>query len=215
MNARSAIGKINKKGALLVFPIQNRPEPASLWSEFFPRRKMRWEWDESSDDNVSALWHLMKRLSYSRQVVYSKWYQGRATFFSRDLFAALLKLTLFSGPVAPLSDTARALLEILENDSPLSTKELKRAGDLQGRLNESRYRRAMKELFTRFHVIGFGEVDDGAFPSLAVGASRLLYEDIWFAAQKMSQHDAEKRLDRDMPRGSSLRKYFDSKARSR
>lgn len=138
MNMRSAISKINKKGVLLVFPHQNRKEPASLWSEFFPRRKMRWEWDESGDNKVGEMWMLMKRLSDCRQVVYSKWYQGRATFFSRPLFTAVLRLTQFTN-TAPLSPTAQTLLEILENDSPLSTKELKRASDLQGRLNEGLY----------------------------------------------------------------------------
>src|SRR5687767_5530271 len=93
MNQRSAISRINKNGILLVFPINNRKEPKSLWSEFFPRTKMKWEWDETGDNRVGDLWMLMKRLSDCRQVVYSKWYQGRATFFSRELFVALLSLT--------------------------------------------------------------------------------------------------------------------------
>src|SRR6476659_3749059 len=106
MNQRSAISKINKKGILLVFPINNRKEPQSLWSEFYPRKKMRWEWDNSGDDSVAEMWGLMKRLSENREVVYSKWYQGRATFFSQELFAAMLRLRCFpSDPRRGLSST--------------------------------------------------------------------------------------------------------------
>ena len=72
MNLRSAVSRINKNGALLVFPIQNRKEPNSLWAEFHPRKKMIWKWDEGHDSGVGDLWLLMKRLSDSLQVVYSK-----------------------------------------------------------------------------------------------------------------------------------------------
>ena len=61
---------------MLVFPVNNRKDIASLWNEFFPRKKMRWEWDETGDNNVAELWQLRERLSISNQVVYSKWFRG-------------------------------------------------------------------------------------------------------------------------------------------
>lgn len=146
MKLKTAIAKINKNGVLLVFPITNKKEPNSLWSEFYPRTKMRWEWDESGDNRVADMWRLMKRLSSCREVVYSKWYQGRATFFSREFFSALL--CLMNGEHnTPLSRPAQTILETLEMDSPLSTKQIKAATDLQGRYNEPVYGKAMKELF--------------------------------------------------------------------
>jgi hypothetical protein len=206
MNQRSAVSKINKNGILLVFPINNRKEPKSLWSEFFPRKKMRWEWSDTGDNHVGDLWMLMKRLSDSRQVVYSKWYQGRATFFSRELFAALLTV------IKPMSEfgltrTSRELLEILENDSPLSTKELKKQSELQGRDNEPVYTRSMKALFARLLIVAFGEVDDGAFPSLAVGATKNLFEDLW--TQNMADTASWDVINKYMPKGTSVRKYLD------
>ena len=87
VSLQKAVTQINLHGILLVFPINNRDEPKSLWSEFYPRTKMRWEWDDSGDQKVSDMWSLMKRLSTTKQVVYSKWYQGRATFFSLELFS--------------------------------------------------------------------------------------------------------------------------------
>ena len=89
MNQGAAIAKINKNGILLVFPVNNQKDPKSLWSEFYPKAKLIWKWDEDGDNRVSDLWHLMKRLSENKKVVYSKWYRNRATFFSIDLFTAL------------------------------------------------------------------------------------------------------------------------------
>ena len=209
MNQKAAIEKINARGVLLVFPINNSKEPRSLWSEFHPRTAMRWEWNESGDNRVSEMWSLMKNLSDSKKVVYSKWYQGRATFFSRELFTALVCLSLpyFRDP--QISRTASDLLECLESDSPLSTKEIKKITNLRGKENEKFYNRGMKELFTKFLIVAYGEVNDGAFPSLAVGATRNLYEDLFAEAQEMKKDQAQKIVDLHMPDGNLYRIYFD------
>ena len=216
MNQRSAISKINRRGVLLVFPLANRREPLSLWFEFFPRTKLRWEWDESGDGRVGEMWFLMKRLSNCGQVVYSKWYQGRATFFSRPLFTAMLAQVLRQcpDPARGISPVAREILDILESDSPLSTKELKRLTDLRGKENEAAYGRAMKELFSRLLIVAYGEVDDGAFPSLAVGATRLLFEELWNTALEMDAAMAEAELDKQMPKGSLTRRFLEKTLKS-
>src|SRR5215468_1636508 len=104
-----AVDRIRERGVLLVFPINNRAEPRSLWSEFFPGTKMVWDWNEDGDTRVAEMWQLMKLLSDSREVVYSKWYQGRATFFSRELFAAMLALRRHSTLQPRLTGAARSL----------------------------------------------------------------------------------------------------------
>jgi hypothetical protein len=182
-----AVAAIEKHGALLVYPIDNRKEPLSLWSVFHPRTPMRWEWDEDGDDRVSRLWHLRAELSASSKVVYAKWFRGRATFFSREVFTALLAAF---GARPALGREARELLEALALDSPLSTKQLKRATGLTGRLMEPTYERAMKELWQRFLIVGYGEVDDGAFPSLAVGSAQVLFEDLHEAARALRPEEA-------------------------
>lgn len=192
---------------LLVFPINNRPEPLSIWSCLYPKKKMVWEWTEDSDDKVGDTWLLMKKLSDGKEVVYSKWFQGRATFFSRELFTALLKL--YWRDNYPLSRSAMNLLEALESDSPLSTKELKKITELQGKDNEAEYNRGLKSLFQKFLIVGFGEVEDGAFPSLAVGATKALYEDLWLEAQKLTNQKAQAIIDTYMPTGSISRKFLD------
>lgn len=207
---KKAIKFINETGCLLVFPINNSKEPASLWQQFFSRSKMKWEWNDNGDDRVSQMWGLMKKLSSSNSVVYSKWYQGRATFFSKDLFTALLRLShLYSEDRQRLSRYARDLLDCLESDSPLSTKQLKKLTGLQGRDNERYYNRGMKELFSHFLVVAYGEVDDGAFPSLAVGSTKNIFEDLVIKSHSLSAYDAEMILMRYWPEEKNhFRKFF-------
>jgi hypothetical protein len=170
---------------LLVFPMNNQKEPKSLWHEFYPRSEMRWEWDDG-DDRVMKMWFDMKKLSKDKRVVYSKWYQGRATFFSREVFSALR--SYINPQREKLSRQAKELLEILESDSPLSTKQLKKMTDLQGKDNERIYQKAIKSLFEQMWIVGFGEVADGSFPSLAVGAATLLYEEL--CSDKIAKDEA-------------------------
>ena len=181
---RKAIGHIDRRGVLLVFPVANRPRPRSLWSELHPRTKMRWEWDSTGDGRVVGLWHLRAELARSGKVVYAKWFRNRATFFSRAVFQAMIGALMASGPLdAGLGPEAREILEILEDSSPQSTKALRKAAGLQGKMLERPWNAALKQLWSRMLIVGFGEVDDGAFPSLAVGATRLLFEDLWLAAR--------------------------------
>ena len=180
VKVETAIAKIEKRGILLVFPITNRAEPRSLWSELHPRVTMRWEWDESGDGRVVELWRIRERLARSGDVVYAKWFRGRATLFALPVFRGMLSMLQIAGDLTfGLSPQAKKLLDILEDDSPQSTKALRGNADLQGRANEAIYTRALKELWSRLLIVGAGEVDDGAFPSLAIGATRLLFEDLW------------------------------------
>jgi hypothetical protein len=209
VNARSAIAAIDRAGALLVFPLDNRDEPESLWSHFYPEEDMTWEWDDDGDDRVAKLWHLRGDLSTTRKVVYTKWFRGRATYLSRAIFAALLRALNPAGEDrASLSSDARRILSILESESPLSTKELKRQAELAGRANEGAYGRALKELWSRLLIVAFGEVEDGAFPSLAIGATRVLYEDLWEEAFSLDPVDAESRAAKTLGRASLFFKHY-------
>jgi hypothetical protein len=206
---KSALEFIDRHGALLVFPVDNRREPLSIWSCFYPRSPMRWEWDEDGDDRVARLWHLRADLSTTKEAVYVKWYQGRATYLSRRLFTALLAaLNPDLDSLPSLSPTARRILSILEGESPLSTKELKRLAELKGRDNEAQFQRAMKELWSRLLIVAFGEVDDGAFPSLAVGATRVLFEDLWKKASGLKRERALTEIGHILPPRNPFAMFF-------
>lgn len=191
MSLKKAIQLIDKHGVLLVFPMANKAEPASLWSGLYPGKKMKWEWDEGGDHKVGDLWHLRTELSASGKVVYAKWYKGRATFFSRKIFPAFLKKL---GNDTRLSHSSQSVLGLLLEESPLSTKELKKRAKLQGQWQEGAYNRVLKELWMRLLIVGFGEVDDGAFPSLNIGATELLFEDLVRESKKLSALDVSARL---------------------
>lgn len=157
---------------------------------------MKWEWDDTGDTRVFDLWILREELSRSREVVYAKWYKGRATFFSKQVFIALLSF-LKSHEISstlPSASDSRRVLDVLEMDSPLSTKQLKEAIEMQGKVFEAQYNRAMKPLWDRLLMVGFGEMDDSSFPSLQVGATQTLFEELWLEAHQMNCDTAEKLL---------------------
>jgi hypothetical protein len=205
-----AIQKINEHGVLLVYPIKNKVEPSSLWSAIYPKVKMSWSWDEDADNRVGNIWLLMKQLSNSGEVVYLKWYKGRATFFSKELFVNLLAYTKNYRANAKWISSAEDIFEILETDSPQSTKFLKKHTGLVGKDFNSEYERAMKFLYQHLWIVSFGEVADGAFPSNAVGATHLLFEDLWTEAETIKPLKAKRVIDRFMPEGSEVRKFLES-----
>jgi hypothetical protein len=182
---------IEKHGVMLVYPQKGRTDPPSLWHALYPRSTMRWAWDADADPRVSALWHLREELTRSRRVVYGKWFAGRATFFSRDLFRAMLAHLRAAGDLRTgLSLDAQGLLAALEEDSPMATRALRDKVDLAGRLREGAYTRAMRALWSRLLIVGAGEVDEGGFPSLAIGATRVLLEEDWEASGAKSAKGA-------------------------
>lgn len=197
MTLSKALKQIDKKGVLLVFPIKNKKDVPSIWSEFYPRTKMKWEWDDNGDDKVVKLWHLRAELAESRKVVYAKWFKNRATVFSFKVFPGLLRLmNPIENPRAGLSPNAKIILDTLEMDSPLSTKELRKLSGFQGKFQERAYTQAMTELWGRLLIVGTGEKDDGAFPSLMIAATKNWFEEIWSEAFSMDEIEARSRLEK-------------------
>lgn len=194
-----SIAAVEENGWLLVFPLPGKPLPKSLWSVLFPRSQMKWEWTDDADNRVAQLWHLRREIAESKRVIYSKWYKGRATLFSKDFFQHLWmaledKRAPIRGDGRRVSySLASEILDLLEMESPLSTKEIRRGVELQGKENEKRYTAAMKELWMSLSIVGVGEVDDGAFPSLAHAATDVVFEDLCRAAERQfNSVDAKK-----------------------
>lgn len=188
---KRAVDAVDLNHWLLVFPIPKKKEPKSLWHCLHPKSVMRWEWSESGDDKVVRLWHLRRRLAESHRVVYSKWYRGRATLFSEDLFKKLW--VYFESDRARIQGEGREIVELLEMESPLSTKQIKRGADLVGKDNEKRYTASMKELWRTFAIVGVGEIDDGAFPSLAHAATAVIFEELCREASREQTFESARR----------------------
>jgi hypothetical protein len=201
-----AISIIDRLGICLVYPIDNAPEPVSLWSALYPRSKMSWSWDADADPRVAQVWHLRERLARSSEVAYAKWYRGRATFFSLPVFHALLgRLTEAGDVFAGLPHESIEILERLRELSPRSTKDLRAEVGLRGKPFESLFNHAMKALWTRLLVVGTGEIPDGAFPSLAVAATEMIFEDAWNARAHVPA-DAHAQLDEALKRSPKFAK---------
>lgn len=201
------IRAVQNKGCLLVYPLENRKEPASLWSELYPRTKMRWEWDQEGDNRVAELWILREELSRSKDVIYAKWFRGRATFFSKEVFVNLLAYLGSSRGSVNLPKSSQEALDSFLLDSPQSTKIIKENLGWQGRMLESHYNRAMKPLWNFLFIVGFGEVEDSSFPSLNMGATQNLFEDLWLKSQDLDPREAEKRLVKILGEENLFLKY--------
>lgn len=200
---------IERHGVLLLFPVDNRPEPMSLWSCFFPGVKMDWDWSEDGDGRVAELWHLREALSRQDDVAYTKWYRSRATFVSAEIFIALLNEVSPRDPDGyNMGIEARVILEVLEGDSPLPTKRLRNFCELEGKQFEREFNRGMRELWSRLLVVGQGEVEEGGFPSLAVGATRLLFEEFWDQARSLGSAEARRLIESKIDQRSLLGKNY-------
>jgi len=200
---------VDALGISLVYPIDNKAQPASLWSELHPKVTMKWSWDSDADERVAEMWHLRERLARSHDVAYAKWFRGRATFFSLPIFHAVLARMAEAGDLfAGLPRESHDILDLLRDRSPMSTKEIRAAADLRGKESESIFTHAMKSLWNRLLIVGTGEIDDGgAFPALAVGATELLFEDIW-AERKNVPEDASKKLDAILKREPAYKRVL-------
>ncbi len=201
------IEAINHHGVLLVFPMNNNKEPHSLWSVLHPKSEMRWDWDTTGDNRVVKLWQLKTELSTTKKVVYSKWYKNRATYFSLELFTACLRIEM--DHKLKLSRDSQNLLDTLITDSPLSTRQLKELTKLKGKMFESLFNKSMRPLWDHFQIVAYGEFEDSSFPSLGIGATQTLYEELIKKASTLNRAEALKLISLKMPEGSLFRKYWD------
>jgi hypothetical protein len=202
----AAEAAVHEHGALLVYPEAGRAEPRALWHVLYPRTELDWRWDGDADPRVAELWHVREQLCHRRSLVYSKWYRGRAAFFSPALFTSLLRVRRAESP-RPSRD-AEELLGALRDDSPQSTKLLRRSQGLMGKAGERVFTGALRELWEGMLIVGTGEVPDGAFPSLALAATELWFEPLWEAASSPPRADDHSRIGAAFPPKSPWARSF-------
>lgn len=200
------ISAINEEGCLLLYPIDNKKEPLSIWSVLYPKKKMIWDWNEDGGEEIAQLWHLKTELATSNEVVYLKWYSNRAIFMSKEFFTHLL--AYFQTRNIIVQGLSQEALEILQTDSPQSTKTLKEAMGLRGKFNESTYNRALKTLWDKLLIVAYGETEDGSFPSLNMAATELVFESEWNASQTISEEKAKDYLMKKLGDKNLFWKYI-------
>jgi hypothetical protein len=204
-----AVKHIGRAGVLLLYPVKNRPNIPSLWNAFFPEEPMNWDWSKEGDARIAELWHLRTELSTSGKVVYGKWLQNRGTLFSIELYTSLLSFMVNrSESELGLSREASALLRTLNEDSPRATKSLKVELGLYGADGRAEFERSLKELWLRLLVVGFGETEEGGYPSLAIGSTRLLFEDLWDESVRIPQDARDAAIKRYIDHHPAFQKNF-------
>ena len=62
--------------------------------------------------------------------------------------------------------------------------------------------------------MGYGEIDDGAFPSLAMGATRILFEDLWDEAQSRNPAEATAHVRAAFAASPKLLRHFEQVRRA-
>jgi len=207
-----ALAFIKSEGICLAFPKKNsdlKKEPDSIWRSFYPRSKMKWEWDEAGDGRVFRLWHLRAELSKSSQVVYVKWFQDRGTFLSKEYFSSLylwLNRDRLENLTKGLSSEAENILNLLQESSPQSPKLIRKRLGLKGKDLKKDYDKAIKSLFRRLLIVGYGEKEDGSFPSLMLGSSALLFEQALIAQKK--KLNLESRIEKICQKHQFLKRYL-------
>jgi hypothetical protein len=215
MDYKRAVAAIGAHHILLVYPIKNAAEPKSLWSVLHPRTQMRWDWSEDADPRVVNMWHLKDELCRKKDVVYAKWFQNRATFFSKRIFPALLRAlnaTEIDDVYSPFR--AQDIYEELLSNSPQTPRQIREAVDLTGAANTAVFEKAVKRLWRQLLIVGTGEVDEGQFPALAMGATKHIFEELWRQAEAMEREQALQLIALCLNAKSPFLRFLD-RARSR
>ncbi len=139
------------------------------------------------------LWHLREELSRSGRVVYAKWYKGRATFLSQTVAGAVM--ARMDRAVPSPTGAPRRVLQLLEENSPISSKILKKRLNREHGLTSIEVDKAFGALWPSLKIVGYGEVEDGAFPSLAIGATSVLFENVYREALRLGDDEVGRRLE--------------------
>jgi hypothetical protein len=79
---------------------------------------------------------------------------------------------------------------------------------LTGAPNRSVFEKAVKRLWQQLLIVGTGEVDEGQFPALAMGATKHIFEELWCEAQAMDVEHALDIVERCLGAQSLFLRFF-------
>jgi hypothetical protein len=128
---------------------------ACLWEAVVGRPAPRWPRRSHHDTGVGLTWELKDALPARRQVYYGKLLKGRPVLVALDLFPAFYALVrgrqrsvdyLAEYRAGRLSQPARRLLDALQSERPLYTRELRAAAFMLAPASTREFERAMAEL---------------------------------------------------------------------
>jgi len=179
LTLQSALDQVEKIGRVAIFP-EKKPSKhsiISLWELFYPRTKMKWEWDDSADNRVVKLWWLKNEIAQTQKVLYGRFFGNRPVLVSKSETRRTLK-TLEK---KPLTSLAREILSRLEDNSPQTKRMLGRELRAEGwEPTKSEFERSLIDLQKNFLIVSLGdsEREKGPMPSSEYAALSLIFPDL-------------------------------------
>jgi hypothetical protein len=162
-----AVEFVEVSGLIFFWPIKGITMP-SLWAAVAGDRQVA----NAHDDPGHITWGWKDRMLDQRRWYYGKLLRGKATLVSR---AVIPNFYALSDRVAELDDyqlayhdghlthEARRVADVLLNDGPLHTVELRRRAQLSGQASKSRFEKALVDLQRGLWILPIGVATAGAW----------------------------------------------------
>jgi hypothetical protein len=158
---------INTVGFCFAFKA-NRSELPCLWHAAAGERNPDYPLHVQNDPYISLVWVAKDQLAAEKKVYYGKALKKRPTFISLKYFPYFYRLItdqrgdhyLADYNRGGLSRDARRILDVLNEQSPQITADLKAAAAMANPDKRSAFDAAMAELQSRFYVVKIGEFYD-------------------------------------------------------
>ncbi|MEO5668509.1 MAG: hypothetical protein ABIR96_10655 [Bdellovibrionota bacterium] len=179
LGLKSALDQVERVGRVAIFPEKNKKKNSivSLWEIFYPRTKMKWEWDEAADNRVVKLWWLKNEIAQTQKVLYGRFFGNRPVLVSKK---EALKILVTLEPRRH-SRLASEILSRLEDNSPQTKRMLGRALRDDGwEPTKSEFEKALLDLQRDFKIVNLGdsEREKGPMPSTEYATLALIFPDV-------------------------------------
>jgi hypothetical protein len=164
----AALDFINSVGFCFAFK-SHKSELPCLWHASCGERQPLYPHHSHHDPHITFVWVTKDTLPEAKKVYYGKALKNRPTFISLEYFPyfyalkgapADLEAYLEQYERGVLSRPAKQIMDILVNESPLPTSDIKMASKMRGPEARSRFDKAIAELQAGMHIAKAAETYD-------------------------------------------------------
>ncbi len=195
-----AISYVNERGFIYFWPIKDITLPA-LWTAVAGERPVA----DEHDDPGHVTWGWKDELLPARQWYYGKVLRKKATIISLDVAPSFYALSEnFGEPeqdyldqykAGQLTHDAKTVYEVLLQDGPLDTPEIRRRARMTARTSDSPFNRAIEFLQADFKILPVGVAEVGRWKyAFNYECVHRWYPDLLERARAIRQSDARIKL---------------------
>jgi hypothetical protein len=167
-NPEQALEYINERGYIFFWPVKGAHFP-NLWSAVAGDRPV----PNEHDDPAHVTWGWKDRALGKRIWYYAKVLRYKATFISLDVLPFFYALSenfgspdedyLIAYQDGHLTLAEKLVYEVILNNGPMHTIELRQAAHLTGKASESGFNRALEKLQAEFRILPVGVAEAGTW----------------------------------------------------